>query len=90
MTAKGRESTEVRGTVKVLISTCTCGMYMWPILILPFFWIKELDLTEEDFYCFQNGLHLSEILINASQRLMKQHFKVHGLQNTLCGQNLTF
>ena len=53
-------------------------------------WIKELDLTEEDFYCLQNKLHLSDRVINASQRLMKQQFKVHGLQNTLCGQNLTF
>ena len=70
-------------------------MYLWYVHVTNLdttwvFWIKELNLTEEDFYCFQNGLHLSDRLINASQRLMKQHFKVHGLQNTLCGQNLTF
>ena len=51
---------------------------------------KKLYLTEEDFYCLQNGLHLSDRVINALQRLMKQQFKVYELQNTLCGQNVTF
>ena len=53
-------------------------------------WIEDLNLKTEDYYCLCNGLHISDRIVNASQLLMKQQFKVRGLQNTLLGENLSF
>ena len=52
-------------------------------------WIEELNLKSDDYYCLCNGFHISERVVNASQQLMRQQFKVGGLQNTLLGQNPT-
>ena len=53
-------------------------------------WIKDLDLKDEDCYLLCNGHHISDRIVNASQKLMKRQYNVGGLQNTLLGQNLSF
>ena len=36
------------------------------------------------------GGHLSDRIINASQLMLKEQYKVEGLQSTLCGKQLSF
>ena len=45
-------------------------------------WIEELNLKSDDYYCLCNGFHISERVVNASQQLMRQQFKVSGLQSS--------
>ena len=38
-------------------------------------WIEELNLKSDDYYCLCNGLHISDRVVNASQQLMRQQFE---------------
>ena len=50
-------------------------------------WIEELKLQETDRKLLLSGSELSDLLVNASQRLLQKQFpRVSGFQSTLLGQ----
>ena len=54
-------------------------------------WIKDLNLYEVDKEVLEGNEELTDNIINAAQRIMKQQFvQFVGFQNSLLGRNLTF
>ena len=53
-------------------------------------WIKDLCLKKEDKCMLFNGFSLNDRLVNASQVMIKERFRVDGLQSTFLGQKLKF
>lgn len=61
------------------------------VFALEAWWIRELDLYEEDKRQMEKGCKLSDKIINAVHTLLRQQFKnITGFQNSLLGNNLKF
>lgn len=48
--------------------------------------MKELNLFETDKASIVDGRELSDVVINASQALLKSQFSISGFQSTLLGE----
>ena len=56
----------------------------------PTWWIKDLELYKCDEESLQPGMELTENVINAAQKVLKQQFNIGGCQNTALPQSLKF
>lgn len=55
------------------------------------YWIKELQLNEDDRQCILPNQWLNDKIINVAQKLLKRsHPEVNGLQKTYLGETLTY
>ena len=54
------------------------------------FWIQNLNLYECDLQSLQPNKDVTENVINASQKLLKEQFGIYGFQNTALAHSLKF
>ena len=54
-------------------------MYINKNLLEDDWWIKDLSLKQEDYLVLKDGGHLSDRIINASQLMLKEQYKVEVL-----------